>query len=844
MRRSVCFIVALVLAGLVAVPGAQGSETSAGRSADAWQSADVARASAPADARPAVRPDRFRSLSLDRRELERVLGQAPSPSAAGTTASGALELSLPAPGGGFERFAVQRSSVMEPGLAARHPEISTYSGTGIDVPGSTVHLDLSPLGLHASVLGPEGAWYIDPYYRGEQSVYVSYFGRDLTRNPHGDFVERDGPDELDPLSDFSPEPQAAPSTVQLRTYRLALVSDPSYARYFGKANVTAAKVALMNRVNQVYESDLAIHMVLVADNDKLNFETKAEMTGHDGPCGTARCYKPAQVAFCSGGTLVRSDTVIGQIIGAGNYDIGHIALGVNGGGLAAVGVVGRRSKAEGCTGVPTPEGDLYAIDYVAHEMGHQFAGEHTFNGNRWSCGFGNRNPSTSVEPGSGSTIMAYAGICRSDDLQPHSDPYFSERSIEQIGNYVSAHRPVLNEVQSVALRNFDTDGDSFTLTYNGATSEPIVRGTNYTPAGIKAAIESIAGGTEAVVAFGGRRNPLNDEGFQVTFGGTLAGQATALLQVTDASGASGFVGEIVRGGPPLNGGSSIVNTGNHPPVVTTPALYRIPARTPFSLTGNGNDPDNDPLTYTWEQNDDGTGGGTPLNSNHKTSGPLFRQFGTAAHVTDEGTLMSPSPGENAAGPDPTRVFPDLAQIVAGHTNAETGQCPRAAGTGPFPQATVDCYSEYLPTPDWVGIDGDRTMHFRLTARDGNPVAGGVAHGDTAVRIVSTAGPFRVTSQTAPGAAAGGSDLPVTWDIAGTTAPPLNVAQVAIRLSLDNGKTFPVVLAGSTANDGTETVTLPNVAARRARIKVEALGAPFFDLSHANLRINFQAHGNG
>ncbi len=81
-----------------------------------------------------------------------------------------------------------------------------------------------------------------------------------------------------------------------------------------------------------------------------------------------------------------------------------------------------------------------------------------------------------------------------------------------------------------------------------------------------------------MVAFGGRRNPLNDEGFQVTFGGTQAGKATALLQVTDASGASGFVGEIVRGGPPLNGGSSIVNTGNHPPVVTTPALYRHPDR--------------------------------------------------------------------------------------------------------------------------------------------------------------------------------------------------------------------------------------------------------------------------
>ncbi len=225
---------------------------------------------------------------------------------------------------------------MEPGLAARHPEISTYSGTGIDVPGSTVHLDLSPLGLHASVLGPEGAWYIDPYYRGEQSVVRQLLrarpdaqpARGLRRTRRARRAR----------SALGLQPRAAGRAVDGAAPdlpagpRRAIPRTPATS---ATANVTAAKVALMNRVNQVYENDLAIHMVLVADNDKLNFETKAEMTGHDGPCGTARCYKPAQVAFCSGATLVRSDTVIGQIIGAGNYDIGHIALGVNGGGIAA-----------------------------------------------------------------------------------------------------------------------------------------------------------------------------------------------------------------------------------------------------------------------------------------------------------------------------------------------------------------------------------------------------------------------------------------------------------------------------------------------------------------------------
>ena len=204
--------------------------------------------------------------------------------------------------------------------------------------------------------------------------------------------------------------------------------------------------------------------------------------------------------------------------------------------------------------------------------------------------------------------------------------------------------------------------------------------------------------------------------------------------------------------------------------------------------------------------------------------------------------MYHSPGENIAGTNPSRTFPDLVQILAGNTNAASGTCPAplAPGTVPITDPALNCFSEFLPTNGWLGT-GDRVMHFRLTARDefsdDAPVddPGGVSWDNLALTVDPAAGPFLVTSRATAGSPASGFET-VTWDVAGTAGPAL-APQVKISLSQDGGLTYPTVLAASTANDGSEVVILPSVTTTTARIKIEAVGNYFFDVNDANFSIN-------
>jgi uncharacterized repeat protein (TIGR01451 family) len=369
-----------------------------------------------------LQPERFRALGLDAKLLLDLLAPAKR-EAQQPVAQSPTELLLPLPDGAFARFRIVEAPIMEPELAAKFPEVKTYLGQGVDDPTATARLDWTPAGFHAQILSADGAVYVDPAFRHDPTVYVCYARRDLQRAT-GDFVC------LLPGDFNATQPLGAgyslarSSDGNLRTYRLACAATGEYTTYHGGtvAAGQAAIVTAINRVNGVYERELAIRLVLVANNNLIVY-TSASTDPYSNTDGVAM--------------LTQNQANLTTVIGSANYDIGHV-FSTGGGGIATLGCACVASwKARGVTGNAAPTGDAFWIDYVAHELGHQFGANHCFNSVSGECGGGARNAATAYEPGSGSTIMAYAGICSPDNLQAHSDAYFHAVSFDEIVTFAT-----------------------------------------------------------------------------------------------------------------------------------------------------------------------------------------------------------------------------------------------------------------------------------------------------------------------------------------------------------------------------------------------------------------------
>jgi len=437
-----------------------------------------------------VLPGKYRNLILDVEQLRGRLQTVPHENDIALRNSDAI-IAIPLPDGTSQRFRIVEAPVMSAALSRKYPEIRSFAGQGIDEPSASLRFDISPRGFHGAVISPMGNYYIDPLKgnnTGSASAYISYTrkafyqtNREVFRESAplpievpddpkwNDVIQRKGSESK--ITQDDPSIKKKPSSgAELRTYRLALAVTGEYTAFHGGTveGALAAMNTTMVRVNGIFETEVAIRMVLIDNTDELIY-TDAETDPYSNNSGFDM--------------LGENQATIDEIIGTDNYDIGHV-FSTGGGGIAQLQAPCGTSKAEGVTGSSSPRGDPFDVEYVAHEMGHQYGANHTYNN---FCG-GNRASSAAFEPGSGTTIMSYAGIC-APNVQNTADGYFHNKSYNEIyefsvnggGNSCAAvsqtnnNPPVITMPEGgfvipistpFALTASASDADAHALTYN------------------------------------------------------------------------------------------------------------------------------------------------------------------------------------------------------------------------------------------------------------------------------------------------------------------------------------------------------------------------------------------
>ena len=370
-------------------------------------------------------------MSIDSRLLKLDLSQLGEELAAGSTAN----ILLPDPYGGEVEFVIRPSSVMPRQLAERYPNIRAFQGQALNDSATTIRLELTHKGLSAQVMGVGGRWLIDPLPELGQEYARSYRYTKSHHRKGESFCQLESPGVLGRSVETSDvlklSNQRAKSTGEsMRKYRIAVATTGEYGQFHGgtTAGALSAVVATMNRVDGIFQAELAIGLELIEQNDQVVFADPLTdpFEGNDD----------------ADTLIVESQEQIDLLVGTDNYDVGH-TLSTGAGGLAGLGVVCREpnannrfGKAGGVTGSGRPEGDFFDVDYVAHELGHQFAAEHTWNGRKGlGCGPQQRSANSAYEPGSGSSIMSYAGLCAEDNIADMVDALFHHQSFEQITSY-------------------------------------------------------------------------------------------------------------------------------------------------------------------------------------------------------------------------------------------------------------------------------------------------------------------------------------------------------------------------------------------------------------------------
>lgn len=476
-------------------------------------------------------PEQYATYRLNLAGLKAVLWNV------ATNPSNAVVIALPMADGSFRDFRVWQTPMMPNSLAIKYPDIKTYTAEAVNDPRVTAKLDFTLYGFHAAVFDGNRVGFIDPHDLYTDLVYIVHDRKYENRPFHQRMrceVASDNklkpsegaldmfPHHLPPtdlrriplppsgsaapdMDGFSPtdEPSGPAMAITsngttMRTYRIAVSANNFYCQAVTGSPSPTIPACLsfitttMNRVNGVYNRELAVQLNFVATEDQIIWPTATGSVNGADPFDAINSSASACIAT--------NQTTCDTRIGSGNYDVGHVFT-TGAGGLASLGVICNNSfKARGVTGSSMPVGDAFDIDYVCHELGHQFGSSHTFNNDMDGACSGNASASHAYEPGSGATIMDYAGICSPDNLQSNSNPYFSFNSLEQIQAHLSGGGGGCAATASTG-HTVATVG-SFTASYNIPYKTPFEL-TSPT---------AVTGGMDTAVTYGWCQQNLGDFG--------------------------------------------------------------------------------------------------------------------------------------------------------------------------------------------------------------------------------------------------------------------------------------------------------------------------------------------
>ena len=704
-------------------------------------------------------PNKYISFSLNKNVFQQLLQTAQNESQKNIPNSG-LVIAFPDANGLLQDFLVYESPIFEPQLGIKYPTLKTYIGQGIRDKSAAIRFDVTYKGIHAMIKSASDIVFINQVPNSNQ--FVVFSRKDC--NPSSSFYCQTEDGSLENIITNSQRSTQSSSEIgqTLRTYRLAMACTGEYTAFHGGTvpEALSAIVISVNRVNLVYEQEVDVRMVLVGNTDTLIFTNTTTYSNNNGSA-----------------MLGQNQTIVNARIGSANYDIGHV-FSTGGGGIAQLGSVCGNGKARGVTGLGSPVGDPFDIDYVAHEIGHQFAGNHTFNSNSGSCS-GNRNGSTAFEPGSGVTIMAYAGICGSDNVAQNSIAYFHSGSFDEIVDFITTGNGD-NCAEATSTGNLpptiETYTNNFSIPYQtafklkGKASDPDGDAVTYSweemDLGAGGAWNAVVGSapifrsynpdTTATRLFPKLSNILNN---LTTIGEQKPKSARTLkFRLTARDNRAGGGGVIYSPTVTLN-------------VINTVDTFKITSQ---NVAGT-----------IWE-----TGSQQTITWNVASTdlAPINTSFVNIYLSTNVGSTFPITIAENVPNTGSYTFF-----VPFNPTNTAR-----------------------------VMVEGAGNIFFDINDRNIAITANNV---------------FAITTPNTQGVVWPiGSEQTIAWNVAFTNQAPTNVTALNVLLSTDGGQTFPNTIAENVPNNGVYTFTVPNFPTETARVRIVDGANTIFDVNDVDFSI--------